>query len=400
MRLLHLLFITLGLLWAPVAPAQVFSSGSSGVDGALSFVCVSPQVIDWDPAGLDLDEDGVFEFTTIDVGTDCTVRLLTSMVGFGPVVWLATGNVVIDGILELNGEAGHSGTSGLRVTALPGPGGFPGGLGKISGTGVITDGFGPGGGSGVECSNCKGGGAGHFLAGNPPASGGAAYGNVFLRPLLGGSGGGGSRVGGGGGGAGAILVASTTSITVDGEIHANGGLGGNDGGKGSGGAIRLVAPQVVGTGSITTAGGSGGSNPASKGRIRIESDNPTFQGNLQSADVVGVSLLPNTPLLDDPSIVPSLRITFVGGIPTPIKPTGGFSPVDVTIDTATTVTVMIESTNVPAGTVVTVEVHNQNTGTQTFDSEPLAVGSDPLSADALNVAIDSGLSRIFLRANF
>src|SRR5206468_12051988 len=98
-----------------------------------------------------------------------------------------------------------------------------------------------------------------------------AYDNSTLVPLRGGSGGGGGGridsglVGSGGGaGGGAIRIASSTSISVSGDIEANGGVGGARsldgnsglGGGGSGGAIHLVAPTITGAGVLSARGGS------------------------------------------------------------------------------------------------------------------------------------------------
>ena len=210
-----------GLLFAPgLALGQGFSSGSNGSDGALN-VAGGQGVVVFDPAALSIDGDGdrVFHFTTVQVGAGTTLRFPASTLGQGrPIVWLASGQVTIDGILDLNGATGGSGVT-AQLPADAGAGGFAGGTG---GTSLVPPkaGSGPGGG-GAEAAK-SGGGAGHLVAGNTGsaalAAGGAAYGNVFVLPALGGSGGGGGAFssptagGGGGGGGGAIVIASSTGI--------------------------------------------------------------------------------------------------------------------------------------------------------------------------------------------
>jgi len=236
---------------------QSFDSRSDGSDGALDLSSVTPgTTVLFDPATfsppLDPDGDNVFHFTTITVPTNVTVRLSAPDLNWSPVYWLATGAVRIDGRLNLNGESGHPANAlpEQRQPSIPGPGGFPGGIGgdNIS-SGTV--GYGPG--AGVY----SGGGASH--AGS---FGNSTYGNVYLLPLAGGSGGAGSAPGqnqvgpGGGAGGGAILIASSVSITVDGQITANGGPSGasNSSATGSGGAIRLLAPVIEGSGSLATVG--------------------------------------------------------------------------------------------------------------------------------------------------
>ena len=90
----------------------------------------------------------------------------------------------------------------------------------------------------------------------------------------------------GSGGGGALLLASSTQISVNGSITANGGVAAfctfgqrqQTSGAGSGGAIRLVAPTITGAGALAATGGlqcppfGGGGAPifAGDGRIRLE----------------------------------------------------------------------------------------------------------------------------------
>src|SRR5688572_1021476 len=110
-RGLRMLWLTLGMiaLGTVAAMAQTFTSGSTGADGALDFSGTPPgTVIDFDPTtftpALDADGDSVYHFTTITIPADVTVRLRATKAGAAPLHWLATGAVVIDGTLDLNGD--------------------------------------------------------------------------------------------------------------------------------------------------------------------------------------------------------------------------------------------------------------------------------------------------------
>src|SRR5438874_280543 len=88
--------------------AQSFNSGSDGSDGALTIVPNSGNVI-FDPMDtsrwgkvLDPDGDGVYNFTTITIGSNSTLRLQGDRVN-KPIYWLASGDVVLNGLLDLSG---------------------------------------------------------------------------------------------------------------------------------------------------------------------------------------------------------------------------------------------------------------------------------------------------------
>ncbi len=107
-----------------------FVSGSDGSDGALS-VAGGQGSFAFDTSGLDTDGDGVFHFTTIDVGAGTTLILRADNPGLSegvPVVWLATGAVTIAGSLDLRGGTGHR-FDNMAVASNPGAGGFAGGRG-------------------------------------------------------------------------------------------------------------------------------------------------------------------------------------------------------------------------------------------------------------------------------
>ena len=120
-----------------------------------------------------------------------------------------------------------------------------------------------------------------------------------LLPLVGGSGGGGGNggvaacpsgsmgsAGGGGGGGGALLIAANGTITLDGQIEANGGNGGaspewpcaKGGAGGSGGAVRLLANTIAGAGTISARPGTRYDDGLASdfGAIRVEALNNTM----------------------------------------------------------------------------------------------------------------------------
>jgi hypothetical protein len=389
----------LALAGAPAA-AQPFDSGSTGADGALNLT--APGTVDFDPASftppLDPDGDNVYHFTTITIGPGVTVRLTGPRLNMSPVVWLASGAVTIDGTLDLSGENGHPGNriAADRRPSVPGPGGYPGGVGRL-GTSFQQAGAGPGGGSN---GGTLGGGAGHATPGCGGGAAGQAYGNPFLLPLVGGSGGGGgANDGGGGGGAGggAILIASSVAITVNGAILANGGHGASAigwcGGSGSGGAIHLLAPALAGGGSLRADGGAN-CNCGASGRIRLEALQQGLTGTMTPAPVLATVFT-----RDLAPALPRVRAVSVDGQPVPTHPDGSFTVPDVAIDRATAAEVAIEARNVPPGTVVEVRVYSEGGADQVVNSTPLA-GTPALSTATASVVFPPGFSRAYVRARW
>lgn len=423
------------LLASPsTARAQTFDSGSNGSDGVLNFT--TPGTVDFDPValGLDADHDNVYQFTTINIAAGVTVRLSEVHLS-GPVFWLASGSVQIDGIIDLSGQNGQNGqdilNDAFRLPSVAGAGGFGGGLGGSTdsalnpGLGGATAGNGPGGatpggGAGSGAGYASSGAAGRCYYSNPCGAAGQPYGSAFLVPLVGGSGGAGgvrddvaSGYGGGGGaGGGAILIASSASIAVTGGILANGGGGGASirfgGGGGSGGSIRLVAPTigVSQTAVLTAVGGGGGSGfsagfgngnggSGASGRIRLEAFQHSVTGSVNpSAPMVGpvAVFLPDT-------AAPSLRIVDINGAVL-VNPMASLIMPDATTNTNAPVAVSIEAHNIPAGTTVQLQLVSENAPDQIFDSSPLA-GTSALSTATVTVnQLPPGLSRGFLHAKW
>jgi hypothetical protein len=389
--------------------AQTFSSGSTGADGALNLA--TPGIIYFDPKSftppLNPAGDNIFNFTTINIAQGVTVKLSSKFLT-GPVFWLATGTVTINGTIDLNGEPGLTASTNQsdRVPAAGGAGGYGGGIGGYGAAGspnlpVAQPGNGPGGGA-----------AGLIGTSNSRGYDGSFTGNQYLVPLVGGSGGGGGNLnstgtwgGGGGGGGGAILIASSTSITLNasGSISANGASGGNSscgsnggcGGGGSGGAIRLMANTIVLNSSVQASGGlSSFGGSASPGRIRFESFQFTNPGS-GGAGPVYSSSVPFAIAL--PATAPgSLKVTSVAGIPINANP---FSFPDATINSSSPINVNIQAQFVPPGTVPKLIVFSETGADQTIVCTPLQ-GTLQSSTSTASITLPPGGSRGFVKATW
>jgi len=410
--------ILFSLLLVGESAGQPFSSGSTGVDGALTYA--TSGTYDFVPTGLDADGDGIFHFNSVFIASGVTLRFRADLMPNRPVIWLVSGDVNILGTLNLDGSNGHS-SSALFSNAVPGPGGYYGGWGNNQSTGFTAQpGQGPGGGKVATATSSSAGGAGFAVAGTAGRSssnvvggpgageGGGSYGNRLLIPLVGGSGGAGGGFGatsggGGGAGGGAILIASSSNIYVNGAIQALGGNAGSSscGGGGSGGAIRLMAPTLQLPGSLSAYGGNGNSScvsgssagGGSVGRIRVE-------GTITSG---GTSS--NPPMLRSslssvfPSGMPQVRVSTVAGTAVPPYPAAGTNPADVTIDQSGPVVLGIDATRIPLGTVVQLRMMAEDGTVLDATSTPLVGSFDESSATA-TVTIPFGISRFSVYATW
>ena len=131
--------------------SQTFSSGSTGADGALTYL--TPGTYNFDPKSfnppLNPAGDNVFNFTTINIAAGVTLKLSNKTLT-GPVYWLAQGPVTINGTVNLNGEPGYAVTTQVssRIPASGGAGGYDGGVGgSVTGLPPPRLGNGPGGGT-------------------------------------------------------------------------------------------------------------------------------------------------------------------------------------------------------------------------------------------------------------
>ena len=288
-RIFLILFASIISLFIGVSSLSAqFLSGSDETDGALDITVDTT---------VDLDADGIFHHTTINVAEGATLTFNANDLNT-PIHLLATGNVLIEGTIDVRGKPG---TSSPPTGGKGGPGGFDGGDPGIIGA-EPGDGHGPGGGKAGDSSstsssaNSAGAGAYGTVGTLVSPNDGIPYGSPLLVPIVGGAGGGGldGQPGqGGSGGGGAILIASDTEIEIAsaGTINAKGGsnLDPNRLGQGSGGGIRLVSPLVKGVGILNAEGGSFSTSFGGSGRIRIDTlDKSQISFDFQPLNVVSI----------------------------------------------------------------------------------------------------------------
>ncbi|MEM7249519.1 MAG: hypothetical protein AAF533_29695 [Acidobacteriota bacterium] len=135
------LSLGLTLLVATAASAQ-FSSGSDGSDGALNITANT--TLDLSSGSPDVDADGVLHYTTITVASGATLTFVPNDLNT-PIHMLATGDVLIEGTIDLGGK---NASITPRVPGDGGPGGFAGGWHQTAADSEAGDGHGPGGGDG------------------------------------------------------------------------------------------------------------------------------------------------------------------------------------------------------------------------------------------------------------
>ncbi|MFZ4766427.1 MAG: hypothetical protein ACOYMN_15860 [Roseimicrobium sp.] len=364
------------------ATAQV-NSGSNGSDGA--FNPTADVVID-----MADHPDGIYQYTSVNIPAGVTVTFLPR-VNNKPVVWLVQTDCVIAGSVDISGKP----ADGL-VPGVGGPGGWTGGNHGSH----PRPGFGPGGGAAGSDTHALGGPGSFGTVGDVNNGAGPVYGSNLLLPLVGGSGGGGNYVpndlvgvGGGAGGGGAFLIAASGQVTIEGGINATGGSAYAHlaywpfsnyatGGPGSGGAIRIAATHVRGNGSLNANGGSAYFYGAGTGRIRIDSYDNLYAGAITGTYTQGFQ----------PIIIPAagqaiqLAIASISGTAISANPSGVLANPDVIISGQQTnpIPVVVNCSNIPLGTQITLKVHpangpdvtavgTNNTGTQAASTATISV---------------------------
>lgn len=265
-----LMATTTGALFASVVTAQQAHAtdlifGSNPYNANTSTMTITGLGVN--VHGTSVGGVAVFKFHTITIPNGATI----TATGSRPFELVATGALVLGGVIEANG------VSATEFTAGPNAGGAGGGAGGVD---TSSNGKGPGGGKHASSGDNGGGGGGFGGVGarggvetvGTGGAGGAAYGDLNVR-LQGGSGGSGAtridsglKVGGGGGGGaiglfGASVTMQPTSVIVSaGGDGASGGCGASGGG--SGGGLIIHGNSVVLDGTIVAAGGSGGKGGA------------------------------------------------------------------------------------------------------------------------------------------
>jgi hypothetical protein len=396
-------------LLALMSSANAFESGSTGADGAFNPTADTQ---------LTLPPSGIFNFTDVNIPAGVTLTF-TKNANNTPVYILATGDVTIDGTINVNG--GKGGNPGNGTPGVGGPGGFDGGQGGLRQSAGAPayyggNGAGPGAGQGGATGSSvhsigyvntgSGGGFGSTgSSGYGGVPGGVAYGTGNLRVLIGGSGGGGAAgynniAPGGGGGGGALLIASSGTVSHNGTITARGGTGGdynnNSGsqpGAGSGGAIRIVATTIQGEGSITAAAnGSNNSIAGGNGRIRLEAEEFLRSSGTSPAYKFAA---PYPVFFAD---FPTLRISNIGGESVATNPSGYR---DVVLPGVTTnpVTVSFETTNIPLGTTINL-IANPERGSESTAISSAVSGSEALGTASAEISLPNGNATLFAHTTF
>lgn len=428
---------------SPASPAPAaqggWNTGATGALGPALFGDPGEMFIDLRTTG-DYDDANwrvVLDYQSFTIEAGTIVKFINHP-SRAPVVIRATGPIVIEGELNLDGAQGHD-RNELPTFAEPGPGGFRGGTGYVGQHGARSDGFGPGGGTfqGAFQSGLATAGGSHATLGhvvNSNVSSGPTYGNTSMAALIGGSGGTGTRLystvqnpdyGGGGGGGGAVLIGSDSSIHISGVISARGGLGALNSGvndqpfnhAGSGGGIRMASPVITwsavtdGSGRPNLIADDGGfQNTALEGlgRIRVETAGPIAGGDIPSIPIAdSVETLPEFL----PSGLPTVTIaqwydestsTWIDMAQDPravIDDTG----VDVKLPTSGVHTLRIEGRGVPADAVLHVRT-TYTQGAAVIDSSHLMdeVPGAPPGAFWADVQVDfsPGISTVQVRAEF
>ena len=333
------LLVLQGLL-GMVALAAPFDCGSTGAYGAMNIS---------NNTTLQLPTDGIFNCTTITVASGATLTFSKNSFNT-PVYLLATGDVVINGTIDVS-----------AIGRIGGPGGFDGGYGGMyfSTSPTAGDGYGPGGGKGSQA-------IGTFAG---------TYGNQLLVPLIGGSGAAGndgSPGSPGGGGGGAVLIASNTKITVNGAVLAYGTVI-HYTGSGCGGGIRLVAPLVGGGGGLRACGAEGN---GPYGRIRIDCQDIQAYRSLSLSG----NASRGSRMMVFPAVIPALDIIAVAGN---AIPEGTNSPVffELPVGASTNQTVLVQARNYSNDVPIRVVVTPENGPSGSFDTTILQSSGNPPSTN-------------------
>ena len=111
--------------------------------------------------------------------------------------------------------------------------------------------------------------------------------------------------------------------------------------------IHLVAPTVGGAGNLhTDYGGSSGVTEIS-----------TATNNFTAGQVLGAYVAAGLYAPPLPSGIPAVQVTSVNGVAAPQYPTANPMVPDVTINSFTSVSVVIAAQNIPTTTTVTLYLH-------------------------------------------
>ncbi|MFH1745534.1 MAG: immunoglobulin domain-containing protein [Planctomycetota bacterium] len=159
---------------------------------------------------------------------------------------------------------------------------------------------GPGAGGDGSNNGCGGGHAGVGGRSSDGTARGVASDGAFAQPDTLGSGGGGDNDGqnvAGGAGGGAVQLTVGGNLVVEGQILADGNVGGivgsETGGGGSGGSVWITADSLSGAGMISADGGDGGSIYAGGGgggHVAVYATTDTFAGTVTTCGGAGYEI--------------------------------------------------------------------------------------------------------------
>lgn len=328
--------------------------------------------------------DGIWNFTTIDIGPNVQVDFISNPAN-SPSRWLASGDVNIEGTLNLSGKVREEldlYPYRLGLAGIPGPGGYEGATAGPFGADMHIPGQGPGGGLYAGTANSANGNH-------------STYGNPWIYPLTGGSGAGNisENVGGGGGG-GAVMIASSGTILIRGQILTNGGSQNNSAsGSGSGGAVLLRANTIQGDGVIAGA------------RVRLEA----WNREVKDLTVPGVPAYFNSPPVASYTQGPPLLPVDLGANPAKlwVESINGSPPanprlssdsqleVDSILAGGGMATIVVKGENIPNFAIVTLRISLQDGGVLQPEPAPLSGGQA-----TFNVDLPDGFGAISATARF
>ena len=162
---------------------------------------------------------------------------------------------------------------------------------------------------------------------------------------------------------------------------------------GSGGAIRLVANTISGNTSLNVRSFNFFALVGSPGYLRVEAYNlsnftPQHETPFISYALPNPVTLPNSPIMN---------IVSVGGVNSPATPKGSFyQQPDIVVPTTMSnpVTVNLQATNLPVGTVLQVTLTNELGERTTVNSTPLAGTQTSSTATASVTLPTSGIAVI------
>ncbi len=422
------------LVFASSAPAQTFSSGATGAQGAFppaSFSSLSYDTLTVDlktgvvtaltgatvkgtatlPGGAtsgDAFPTGDLDFSTVALlNSSATLKFLPNSMNT-PVTIRTTGDVTIYSTINLKGGDGQSSNAYFSIAGKGNVGGGNGGQGGLAATTQSPE---TAGSSGLGRNGGAGGIVGSSGAESNGQGGAFPSTNLNLQPLVGGSGGGGGRgatsggdglVGAsGGGGGGAILIGSSTKISVGNVIDASGGAGGNGGcssgyarggGGGSGGAIRLISNRIELGGFFVADGGTSACSaaPGGPGVIQIEAYDLSIQNQACCLNPNSARPTFGQPGTIRPSNIPRLRISSIGGTAVPDTTAGitGAIEVQLPANTSNPMAVVLAATSIPDGTGVTVSMKPLS------GVETTASGTLSNAAATVNLTIPTGTTNL------